>query len=539
MDKSIAFSWNRRYVAGFLVAGFEAFAAVALLATSAYLISRASEQPPILYLMVAVVGVRAFALGRAVSRYLQRLMLHDSVFRTLTNLRPVLFRKLAVLVPGVISSRSKALETFTSDVERLQDYPLRVVVPMIQAIAAVMTMSAISIWVFAFAGIPLALSALGFMVALLILSWRAASDLEAQRLNASSDLNQKLLSYIANVDVLSSYDWSSQHLAQISNQADQIRLIDQRRVLPGAVAISVLGFGAVATSSLGGYIVAGSMDQILPSVLAVSVLMPLAVFDVFAQLQSVATSLGSYRSASSRLSDVINADLPEELAVREGTRVLADFSDLTLADVAIRRGGKLVLSDISHTFNEGKTTAITGPSGIGKSSLALALCSLIQPHSGEVNVDTESISSFSLKTRRSKIVLIEQQSHIFRGTVRQNLEISGETEDQKLLAALGAVGLNYEFESRGLLEADLSEDAGNISGGQAQRLAIARGLLAGAKVLILDEPTSGLDQENSLALFEILRQLKEMGLIVILITHDPQLQALCDETLDLTQFGAQ
>ena len=539
MDKSISFSWNRRYVAGFLVASFEAFAAVALLATSAYLISRASEQPPILYLMVAVVGVRAFALGRAASRYLQRLLLHDSVFRTLTNLRPVLYRRLAVLVPGVISSRSKALETFTSDVERLQDYPLRVLVPMIQAIAAVATMFAISIWVFAFAGIPLALAALGFMVALLILSWRAASDFEAQRLNASSDLNQKLLSYIANVDVLSSYGWSSQHLAQINNQADQIRLIDQRRVLPGAVAIAILGFGAVATSSLGGYIVAGSMDQILPSVLAVSVLMPLAVFDVFAQLQSVATSWGSYRSASSRLSDVINADLSEELAVREGTKVLADFSDLTLSDVAIRRGGKLVLSGISHTFTGGKTTAITGPSGIGKSSLALALCSLIQPLSGEVNVDTESISTFRLSTRRSKIVLIEQQPHIFRGTVRQNLEISGETDEQKLYSALGAVGLDYEFESRGLLEAELSEDAGNISGGQAQRLAIARGLLAGAKVLILDEPTSGLDQENSLALFEILRQLKEAGLIVILITHDPQLQALCDETLDLTQFGAQ
>ena len=539
MRKSIEFNWDRRYISGFIVAGFEAFAAVALLATSAYLISRASEQPPILYLMVAVVGVRAFALGRAASRYLQRLILHDSVFRSLTNLRPVLYRKLAELVPGVISSRSKALDAFTTDVERLQDYPLRVLIPLIQAIAAVATMFAISIWAFAFAAVQLALIALAFMVVVLLLSWRAVSNLEIQRANASSELNQKILGYLSNVDVLTSYRWSAGHLARIYQQANQIERLDRKRVFPGALAVGLLGFGSVVTAAAGGFTVADSMEQILPSVLAVAVLMPLAVFDVFAQLQSVAASWSSYRSASDRLADVMDRKLPKELAVRDGQSELADFSQLTLTDLAIRRGDKEVLKGISHTFRQGQMSSIIGPSGVGKSSLALALCSLIQPESGQISVDAESLSSFKLRSRRSKIVLIEQQPHIFRGTVRQNLQIAGEVDDEELVLALRTVGLDYEFESRGLLDAELSEDAGNVSGGQAQRLAIARGIIAGAKVLILDEPTSGLDMANSLALMEILRQLAARGMIVILITHDPQLQALCDETLDLTNFGAQ
>ena len=130
-------SWKFRM--GLVVAGLEALSAVALLGTSAYLISFASEQPPILFLMLAVVGVRAFALGRAAFRYLQRLLLHDAVLSQLVSLRPMLFRKLVDQVPSAdLSGRGDKLERLTTDVDELQNLGLRVLAPMVQAFVALL-----------------------------------------------------------------------------------------------------------------------------------------------------------------------------------------------------------------------------------------------------------------------------------------------------------------------------------------------------------------------------------------------------------------
>lgn len=525
---------DRRLVSGAVVAGLEAFAAVALLATSAYLISRASEQPPILYLMVAVVGVRAFALGRAVARYLQRLIMHDAVFRQLTALRPVLFSKLSDLVPGVVSSRGKALQSFTVDIERLQDLPLRVLIPMLQAIAGVATMASIAIWIFPFAAIPLVLASIVFLTLILIFSARATSSFEEERIDKAGQLREQLVSFLVNVDVLQSYGWADNQIQKIDALGKEIQRIDLRRVLPAATSVALIGIGSVVTASVGGNLVAKSIDEVLPAVLAVAVLMPLAVFDVFSQLQSVAISWRGYKKARSRLDDLVSLSIPKELSIDFGDNQLKQLDGVEIENLSITRSGKTVLKDLSFHFSSGELTAVTGPSGIGKSSLALALCSLINPAGGKILISGQPLSSFDLESRRSKIILIEQQPHVFRGTLRQNLEIAGTITKEQMQSVLGVVGLDLEFSERGLLETELSEDAGNISGGQAQRIAIARGLLAGAQVLILDEPTSGLDRQNALALMEILRDLAAKGLTIIVITHDPEIAELCDRTLSLT-----
>lgn len=536
--QSIDFEWNRRFIAGFIVAGFEAFAAVALLATSAYLISRASEQPPILYLMVAVVGVRAFALGRASARYLQRLITHDAVFRKLTEFRPVVFAKLAELVPGALSSRGRALETFTTDVERLQDYPLRVLTPILQALAALATMLAISIWIFPFAALPFAVVSLSFVLLILWLTSKVNSTLEAKRIQASQNLREELITFIGNIDVLVSYGWSAERLSRIQKQGNQILKIDSRRVLPGALAVALLGFGAVASAGVGGFFVGGSLEQVLPAVLAVAILMPLAVFDVFSQLQSVSAAWSGFKQARSRLQEIMNMAAPQELVVHAGDQVLEQLSGMRVENLSIARSGSSVISSLNYEFKKSAMTAIVGASGVGKSSLALVLASLLNPSSGKVLVGDAELCAYKLESRRQKIILIEQAPHVFRGTLRQNLEIAGESNDERMQSVLSLVGLDSEFEARGLLDTSLSEDAGNISGGQAQRIAIARGLLAGAEVLILDEPTSGLDRDNASGLLNLLRQLASTGITVILITHDSEIAKLCDSTLDLTEFAA-
>ena len=529
----LRFKTTKLFSLGLFAAWFEALSAVGLLATSAYLISRASEQPPILYLMVAVVGVRAFALGRATFRYLHRLALHDAVFRELTGIRPKVFARLAQLVPGALSSRGQALESFTSDVERLQDYPLRVMVPVLQAISAVLTMFAISLWIFPFASIWLVLASVVFALLVLWLSSISSQGLEEDRIQLQQKLREELVGYLENIDLLESYGWADNWRSKIKLTSGSIARIDLRRVIPIALATALIGLGSALTAILGGILVGDNLGEVVPAVLAVAVLMPLAVFDVFSQLQSVAAAWKGFRSAKGRLQQIMTRDLPDEMVVMDGEAQLSDLRSISLRDLSLQRGQQVLYQGLNLELVAGEMVAVIGPSGVGKTSLALALCSLISPSGGQILFNGTASEAFTIESRRRQVVLIEQQPHIFRGSVRQNLEISGNLDDSQMISALGLVGLDFEFEARGLLEAELSESAGNISGGQAQRLAIARGLLAGARFIILDEPTSGLDRANGLALMEILRQLTGRSVGVLVITHDQEIAGLCDRTLDL------
>ena len=126
---------TRIFYLGLFISLLQAVSAVALLATSAWLISRASEQPPVMYLMIAVVGVRGFALGRAAFRYGERILLHDAAFKMLATTRPGIFEKLIPLSPAGLgdSSHGQVMSKVVADVDELQNLPLRVIAPIFQS----------------------------------------------------------------------------------------------------------------------------------------------------------------------------------------------------------------------------------------------------------------------------------------------------------------------------------------------------------------------------------------------------------------------
>ncbi len=520
-------------ILGYGFAALEALCAVGLLATSAFLISRASQQPPILYLLVAVVGVRAFALGRATFRYLQRLALHSAVFKALGEIRPRLFEKLASLAPGGLPSQAASLERFTSDVERLQDGPLRVFVPLLQATTATATMFTIGVLVLPGAAMGLLASALTFAVTSVWLSTKSGGRVEEVRIETNQLLRSKVHSFVSQVDLITNYSWSTPMRTEISEIDKRLWQLDRKRIVPLAVASSLLSFGSAMTAIVGGWIAAINLGSFELVYLAGLILMPLALFDVYSQLQPISGALQGYRAAKSRIREVFSSELSEELTIPQGQIALGRVASISLQDVAINRRGLPVVSGVSLELEAGSLTAILGRSGSGKTSIGFVLASLISKKSGSFRINGLSASDYSLESRRRQVILIEQDPHLFRGTIRQNLIISGEQSEHEMHLALDQVGLTSEFEGRGLLEAEIAEDSANVSGGQAQRLAIARGLLAKASVLILDEPSSGLDRENSHALFGLLRKLANSGLIVIAITHDSELANLCDQKVSL------
>ncbi|KXJ51771.1 MAG: hypothetical protein AXW12_02370 [Thalassospira sp. Nap_22] len=189
-----------------------------------------------------------------------------------------------------------------------------------------------------------------------------------------------------------------------------------------------------------------------------------------------------------------------------------------------------VLYDVSFRFEAGHTYAIVGPSGAGKSTLADILLGLSLPNSGAVTINEGSLS---LAVARERFTLVEQQPKIFSTTVKENLLLGMRAGDDVLYSALETVNLDgIVRELTQGLDTRLTYLGENFSGGQRQRLGIARALIRQPDVLILDEATSALDPSTRAEVVAKLRERMHEG-IIIFITHDPEIAALADKVLPI------
>lgn len=517
---------TKSFKLGVLVAILEAFSAIALIATSAYLISRASEQPPVLYLMIAVVGVRAFALGRAFFRYVQRLALHDATFTHTAQMRPVIFEKLAQLSPSIrFGDAGQQLARITDQVDELQNYPIRVFTPLIQALSAlVMSIVVIGIWfpISALGVFVLGLISLG-LSQLLVRS--LATKSERLRFELGNKLRSELVEYLQSAELIESYDWGDQYRTRLSGIATKLEQIDSRAARGLGSASAIYSFFAVVAASFSGYLAVPELESVPGHLLAVAVLTPLALFELLAMAGGSQLALSRYQAARDDLNALIKEEPADYLAVKSGEHQLTEFHSLE-ASGTVEYGTRSV-SLGGFQIARGEFVVVTGPSGSGKSTLGYVLGSLHQI-SGDLKINGESATQFSLESKRKLIGLSEQRPQLFPGTISVNLAVSGVSDEGRQRAILQDLGLFAELEDRGGLELVLGERGSGLSGGQAQRLTIARALLAGAQVLVLDEPTSGLDWENSMRLIDVLMTLKSKGVTIVLITHDRQLVKFAD-----------
>lgn len=517
---------------GIFVAVLEAFSAIALIATSAYLISRASEQPPVLYLMIAVVGVRAFALGRAFFRYVQRLALHDATFTHAANLRPVVYEKLAELSPGIErEGAGQSLARVTNQVDELQNYPVRAFAPFIQALAALaLTLAVVGVW---FPESAIATGVIAIIAFLLsqYLSASIASKSEAERSRLNDQLKSLLVEYLQAADLLAAYGWDLAYRERISQTTKELESIDARSSLSLGLAGSLFSFFAVAAASLAGWFALERLVEVPGHLLAVAVLTPLALFEILAMASVASTARSRYVSAKSRLQQVLDGEPPDRLKVADGSSELDRFTSLEISGLV--SFGEELVSLPKVSVNKGEFLAVLGPSGIGKTTLAYCLSSLMAPTAGSFLINGSPSENFSIDSKRKTITLCEQQPQLFPGSLRVNLNVSGNEDSEQQMNVLTLLGLKEELDARGGLDLELGERGAGLSGGQMQRLSIARALLAGAEVLVLDEPTSGLDWQNTLKLVAVLNNLQNQGVTVVLITHDPQLAELASRKVEL------
>lgn len=504
--------------------------AVALLATSAWLIARSAEQPPILFLGFAIVGVRAFALGRAVFRYLERLVAHDAAFRALSTLRVSVFRRLLPVAPDGLRGvrRGDLLTALVRDVDALQDLPLRVLQPLVTAL----TVAALSVIGVAWVS-PLA--ALGLLVGLLATSAIAAAVL--RHVSRDADLRiaplraafaDAVLEYVTRWETLRAFGADETVRTRVVALDAQLRRAQARQsVAAGSVAaLFTLGAGLTLLATLLLTEPAFVATGITGPQFVMLVLVPLAVLEVVAALPGALSAWWRVRASADRIAQIVPEEVPSELPVTPAHPVAVPSGPLALSlrAVTARWPGEtsVAIAPIDLDVAPGDRVVIEGSSGAGKTTLAHVLVRFLD-HEGDYTLGGIDVRSMHPDEVRRHVVLCEQSPHLFDESIRQNLLFAHDTaSDAELLAVLERVGLGEWCRARGGLDARVGERGRLVSGGEAQRVALARALLTEAPVLVLDEPTANVDPDRAESLLEqLLGAAASPDRAVVIISHTP------------------
>ncbi|MFF2805888.1 thiol reductant ABC exporter subunit CydD [Streptomyces sp. NPDC058000] len=506
--------------------------AVGLMATSGWLISRASQEPPVLYLMVAVTATRAFGIGRAAFRYAERLVAHDAVFRMLADVRVAVFRRLERLAPAGLKERRRGdlLSRLVADVDAVQDYFLRWLLPVGAALLVGVGTVAFTGWLLPEAGVVLGVGLLlaGAGVPLLssALAWRAERRLAPAR-GVLSTRVVDLLTGTAELTVAGA----------LRARTEGVRRADRELTRIASRSATAAGAGAGLSALLCGLTVAAAAVVGIQAVhtgrlagveLAVIVLTPLAAFEAVAGLPLAAQYRRRTRHAAERVFEVLDAPAPVREPDAPAPAPDGPFP-LAVRDLSARYAGqdRPALDGVGFTLEPGRRLAVVGPSGSGKTTLAQVLLRFLDRESGAYTLAGTDAQEMAGDAVRRLVGLCAQDAHLFDSSLRENLRLArrdrsggpGSTDDQDLWDALGRARLADWV--RGLpdgLDTMVGEHGARLSGGQRQRLALARALLADFPVLVLDEPAEHLDLATADALTADLLAATE-GRTTLLITH--------------------
>ncbi|MFD8090785.1 thiol reductant ABC exporter subunit CydD [Streptomyces malaysiensis] len=530
-----------RFGLALLLGSLALLSAVGLMAVSGWLISRAAQQPPVLYLMVAVTATRAFGIGRAVFRYAERLVSHDAVLRVLAELRVAVYRRLERLAPAGLgrTRRGDLLSRLVADVDAVQDYFLRWLLPVGTALIVGAASVGFLTWVLPEAGAVLAAGLLVAGVVVPAVSGALARRAERRLAPARGALSAQVVDLLAGAAELTV-------AGALPRRLDEVRRADGALTRIARRTAAAAGTGAGLSALVCGLTVAAAAWVGVPAVadsrihgvwLAVVVLTPLAAFEAVAGLPLAVQHRQRVRRAAERVYEVLDEPLP----VREPDEARREEAPstpypLVLRGITARHPGQSApaLDGFGLELRPGRRVAVVGPSGAGKSTLAQVLLRFLDPEGGTYTLAGRNAATLDGDAVRRLVGLCAQDAHVFDSSLRENLRLArpGARDDELRSALAGARLLDWVDGLPDGLDTLVGEQGARLSGGQRQRLALARALLADFPVLVLDEPAEHLDLPTADALTADLLSATR-GRTTVLITHRLAGLAAVDEVIVL------
>ncbi|MFY9263570.1 MAG: thiol reductant ABC exporter subunit CydC [Actinomycetaceae bacterium] len=513
---------------------------VGLGATSAWLIARAAQLPPVLDLSVASTGVRAFGVGKAVFRYLERIASHWVALYGMSNLRTAVYAQLADSSTDVVTSlkRGDLLTRTNADVDEIGNVVVKSMLPA----AVALVVGIISVGIVGILSLPIALVlALSLFISGAVgpyFAMRGARLAELAQVEDRARLNDEALNLLENAAELRV---SGRLKVMEAARLDTELAIEQHRndaAKPTAVA-GVIDTAALALAVIGALLIGtwqisqGTLNGIE---LVVATLTPLSAFEATARLPEAGVQLTRSGAAAKRIMAIL--DHAAAAVPQTATTSHTDDSGVVARDLIVGwPDGPHVAGPLNLHLEPGKALAIVGPSGIGKSTLLYTLAGMLEPHAGNVTLNGGEVSSLDRKLVSQSLTLTAEDAHIFETTILENLRVARSSVTQEeAVALLERAGLGpWLRQLPEGVETMLGTNATTISGGERRRILLARALASNAQYLLLDEPGEHLDPHTADALIRDLLNAGGSDRGIILVTHRLTPLDAADEVIVLGQ----
>lgn len=491
------------------------FAASALLFSSGYLISKAAARPEnLLMIYVPIVMVRTFGIMRSVSRYLERLTSHSLILTIVSRMRVRLYEALR---PQTARFKTgDALSLFADDIEHLQDVYIKLIFPWLSALL----LYVVSIAALGYFSVPFALvmglyffvfTVLVPLVSLLVMKAKQTRQKEqrAAQYSQLADAVMGLGDWVFSGrqrSFIESYERREEEWTEIEASKRAFtrgRDFALQLVIGTAVVAMMIWAGGQSTSG-----------QIAPVLIAAFTLVLFPITEAFLPLSSAAESWSGWSHSLDRL-DAVEQGKSQQ--AKTASPAASSSAAIALQDVSFSYNEQAPIFDHFHmAIEHGEKVAILGPSGSGKSTLMQLAFGLIAPQNGVVLVNGHEPDDDISR----EIAVLNQQPYLFNTTVMNNVRLANpNASDQEVMEAVKKVHLHDYIKALPQGYHTMMQEAGaRFSGGERQRIALARVLLQQTPIVILDEPTIGLDpiteRQLMATVFEVLH-----GKTIVWITH--------------------
>mgnify|MGYP000511722189 FL=1 len=500
---------RRSLVAAVALGTFAIVGGTGLTVSSAWLITMAAQHPPVLVLGVAIVMVRFFGIFRSVARYGERVISHEAIFAKLTALRVRLFSAFASQLREEGSSIAAKSKAAIDDVERAQEYHLRITLPGLYATFSGSVTIMIAAWIGQTLLLWVGLISLLFAIVIPLTVRRILDPLATEIESRENLLAEEISSASHAQREAEVFGYLQDYQLQLTKSVRELQLLESRfhyrSSLLQALITLAIGAGLVAVS-----LSARDDSSLLPIHISMSIFLILIGFEGFTTWFPNLFVAGKNRRATETVEKLSQSSPVQNQSHGEPRGCVIRAENVQAY------WDQPFLAPLSFEIAEGETLLITGASGVGKSTLASSMLGFAR-YRGSISIGGVEIRE--IENLNHYISGSLQTSHIFNTTLRENLKIANTNiGDIKLLEILRA------FELDGIsLDEQLGEYGRPLSGGEAKRLAVVRALLSPAPIIILDEPLEHLDHERAGRIEKAISEFAA-GRTLIVITHAPWLQ---------------
>ena len=483
--------------------------------------------------MLPAAGVRAAAITRTASRYVERLVDHNTTFKILAYLRTLAFRKILPLSANQLAQYQKAdlLNRFIVDIDALDHLYLKLFSPIVTALVMILLLfvglSYINLPIALIITIVLTIT----LLAIPVIFYHAGKQLGETLAKQQSEYRALLINYLQGQAELTLFNAQHRYRTKLDKLESDWLFHQQRQstlmALSSALVVLIAGFLTLLVLWL-------ITQYTLSPLVALFVFVCLASSEILAPIPGAFIFLGQVLTSATRTTTLFN-QTPDIKFIEQGKTIDLSIAKLQFDDISFSYPNQpfAILSHFSLTINSGQHVGLIGKTGCGKSTLLNLVTRTWEANSGKILINDIPVDQLDEATLRQTIAVVPQVITIFSDTLKQNLLIGKrQASDQQLIDVLHQVELSKLLATDQGLNLPLGQGGRALSGGEIRRIGIARALLHNSPLILMDEPTESLDQQTEQQIIELIKQICK-NKTLLMVTHRLTDNPLFDRVVEL------